>query len=409
MSLADKGDSVQRVDLLVLGASFAGVELLYQLYRRYDRKLTTVVVDRQAAHGYIPLVQERLCGRLAVDDTALDTAAYATSLPHTRFVQAEIVEFSPRTKEVRLASGKRIAGRIVVIALGSAQSPPPSIEGGQRLLTCKLSAPFDAARERLAQVLSGEGDQPHVVVAGGGISGVELAGELAHLDTTRPTGWRTPKVTLVAGGSRLLENLDASVGAKALKALQAQGVTVRLDTRVVAVDDDAVTVKGSAGKEQLPCALAFWGAGVRPAPVLAKLGLPRTEDGWLSVGPSLQCFATADPTHPEIFACGDAVRVEGGQGQWPTMQRAIECLWQAKVVAKNVVRLAKEKPGYPEGIPPMVPHTLRESFPYGVSVGSKSLLVLGGLSMHVPGVTPWFRRFLMRQYILRYTPLPAKP
>ena len=125
------------------------------------------------------------------------------------------------------------------------------------------------------------------------------------------------------------------------------------------------------------------------------------------MGPTLQCFPSADAKRYDIFACGDAVRIEGGEGRWPTMQRAIECLWQAKVVAKNLVKLLKEKKGYPEGLPPLVPHTLRETFPYGVSVGGKSLLVVGGVATHVPGVTHGFRRFLMRQYFARYTPLSA--
>ena len=43
-------------DVLLLGASFAGVELVYQLRRRgAGRKLSLTVVDRQAEHGYIPL------------------------------------------------------------------------------------------------------------------------------------------------------------------------------------------------------------------------------------------------------------------------------------------------------------------------------------------------------------------
>jgi NADH dehydrogenase FAD-containing subunit len=52
-------------DVLVLGASFAGLEVVYQLVRRADRApLRIVAVDKQAAHGYLPLVQERLCGRI---------------------------------------------------------------------------------------------------------------------------------------------------------------------------------------------------------------------------------------------------------------------------------------------------------------------------------------------------------
>ena len=143
--------------------------------------------------------------------------------------------------------------------------------------------------------------------------------------------------------------------------------------------------------------------------MLTRLGLPRTVLGYLEVGPTLQCFPTIEPTHPEIFACGDAVRVVGGTGEWPTMQRAIECLWQAKVVAHNVLALAALGPDVPRGRAVLRPHVLRADFPYGVSIGAHSLIAYGPLSVDLRGLGVWFRRFLMRQYFARYRRGSAAP
>ena len=169
-----------------------------------------------------------------------------------------------------------------------------------------------------------------------------------------------------------------------------------------AVDAEGLELQTASGSQRLPCAAAFWAGGVRPAPVLARLGLPRTSQGYLEVGPTLQCFPTLQPTHPEIFACGDAVRVVGGTGEWPTMQRAIECLWQAKVVAHNVLALAARGPEEPRRHVGLRPHRLRADFPYGVSIGARSLIAYGPLSIDLGLLGVWFRRFLMRQYFARY-------
>ncbi|MCA9694405.1 MAG: hypothetical protein KC636_32815, partial [Myxococcales bacterium] len=135
----------------------------------------------------------------------------------------------------------------------------------------------------------------------------------------------------------------------------------------------------------------------------ARLGLPRTEDGWLAVGPTLQCFPEARPRLPGVFACGDAARVIGGDGAiWPTMQRAIECLWQAELVARSVALLAAAPEGFPSGVPPLPPHRLREDFFHGVSVGARSMIVRGPLAIELGGLAIWFRRFLMRQYFALY-------
>jgi hypothetical protein len=98
----------------------------------------------------------------------------------------------------------------------------------------------------------------------------------------------------------------------------------------------------------------------------------------------------------------------GGDGQWPTMQRAIECIWQAKTVAANALTLLEEREGYPDGVPPLQPHTLRETFFYGVSVGAKSYVAYGSTMFGQPSINRWFRRWLMRQYFARYEPLPGR-
>ncbi len=201
-----------------------------------------------------------------------------------------------------------------------------------------------------------------------------------------------------------MPELAVGVGRKAERALVAQGVDLRLQTRLVEAGQGQVVLRSGDRTEPLSCGLAMWAGGIQPAAVLEGLGLPRTDAGWLAVGPTMQCFATARPTRPDVFACGDAVRVVGGQGQWPTMQRAIECIWQAKVVAKNIARLAEHAPDYPDGVPSLLPHVLRPRFAYGVSLGARSLVVYGAARLDLPGINTWFRRWLMRQYFARYAP-----
>ncbi len=394
-------------DVLILGASFAGIELYHQLRRsRAGRKLNITLVDRQAAHGYIPLCQERLVERLPLDRSALPTARSVVGDPRARYVLGEVAGFDLDTYEAVLTTGERLHGRFVVVALGSVLAPPPGLPGHEHLLGYKLADEFEASHARLAALLGGRpvGEPaPHFVVIGGGVSGVELAGELAHLARVRPAGWVAPRVTLIDGGDRLLRGLCARAGRQSLRQLQAQGVVVRMSTRVLRVDADGLELQTRGGaSEHLPCAGTFWAGGVRPNPVLTRLGLPRTALGYLEVGPTLQCFPTIEPTHPEIFACGDAVRVVGGTGEWPTMQRAIECLWQAKVVAHNVLALAALGPDVPRGRAVLRPHVLRADFPYGVSIGAHSLIAYGPLSVDLRGLGVWFRRFLMRQYFARY-------
>lgn len=397
--------TVRSADILILGASFAGVELLYQIVRLSRGGTPKImVVDRQRTHGYLPLVQERLTRVLQAPQSELDTAHFVDALPGAQFVQGEVEGFDHRTKTVSLADGRQLRARIVVVALGSSAAPPQTLPGHEHLHEYKTADGFARADAALETALSrGGGMQTtKIVVVGGGISGCELAGDLARLARDRPKGWSAPEVTLISASAGLVPGFSPRVGAKAQRILEAQGVCVRQGSRVSQVHAEGLRLAESDGEVELAADLGFWAGGVRPATVLPGLGLPMTCEGWLSVGPTLQCFASAKPTHPEVFACGDAVRVVGANGQWPTMQRAIECIWQAKVVAINTLRLLGVDASYPGGVPVLLPHRLRKHFFYGLSLGERSLVMRGRLMFDVPGLNHTFRRWLMRRYFARY-------
>ena len=106
-------------DVLILGASFAGIEVYHQLRRsRAGRRLAITIVDRQASHGYIPLCQERLLLRLPPARSELATQR-CVHAPGARYLVDEVVGLDPVFREAELASGARVRARFVVIALGS--------------------------------------------------------------------------------------------------------------------------------------------------------------------------------------------------------------------------------------------------------------------------------------------------
>lgn len=373
-----------------------GVELWHQL--RQDprtRGLSLTVVDRQEEHSYIPLIHERLCER--VDErTMLPTREWLERDSALSWVTGEVTAFDPDRREVTLADGARRRGRHVVVALGSSVAAPPRVPGSEHFLAFKLEEERRQSERALVELLtrSSGSEAPHVLIVGGGITGVELAGELAHLAEERPEGWRAPRVTLVDGGARLLAHHAGAASRIACESLLRQGVEVRLETRLEGAEATSATLSCRGETEQVPADLMFWAGGVRPPLALAALGLPLTSDGWLRADATLRPDAERWPT---IFAAGDVCRIHGpDDAVWRTMQRAIECIWQAKVVQRGLVALAANQP-LPE-------HTLREDFPHGVSMGADSMVTFGSEALELGGFAVWFRRFLMRKYLARYEP-----
>ena len=129
-------------------------------------------------------------------------------------------------------------------------------------------------------------------------------------------------------------------------------------------------------------------------PVVALAGLLGCEGDTQEVPDGVAHTDASTSSLEDLGEGRDAAAVVEGGRTWPTMKRAIECLWQAKVVARNVLA-ARSGRG-------LTRHRLREDFAHGVSIGGRSLVVYGGLVVDRPRVNTWFRRFLMRRYFARY-------
>ena len=387
-------------DVLILGASMAGVEVLYQLRKKKrGRALRIAMVDRQEVHGYIPLVQERLSHRLHDGSSRLHTGGYVTSSPNVEMIVGTVERMNSAERRVFLDDGRVVDAAVIVVALGSVVAPPVNrIPGIDAAVGVKFDRQAQDVRERLQRLRAPNGpEQPRVVVVGGGISGVEMAGELAWMSQRSDDLQRPFEVTLVHSGERLLPALCERAGVRAVEHLEAQGVDLRMRARIVEMRSDGVVIEDHVPtlpeRLDMPTDLVVWAGGVRPSPILGNLGIAQ-RDGWLVVDPQLRALDREGLPIEGVFVAGDAACVVENGARWPTMKRAIECLWQGKIAARNV--LVAFEGGRLET------HRLREDFPHGVSIGGHSLVVFGPLVLDMPRINTWFRRFLMRRYFARY-------
>jgi NADH dehydrogenase len=91
------------------------------------------------------------------------------------------------------------------------------------------------------------------------------------------------------------------------------GVEVRCGTMAIAMDDDSITVRGSDGEERIPARTKVWAAGVQASPLAGLLaratGAETDRAGRIAVEPDCTL-----PGHPEVFAIGDMVSLNGLPG-----------------------------------------------------------------------------------------------
>lgn len=150
---------------------------------------------------------------------------------------------------------------------------------------------------------------------------VELCGELSDFFgqiCSKPAGAfqhlaNDISVILVHGGSEVLPAMNKELRDEALEALIAQGVDVRLNTRLQEVGLDYVRLreKGSDEIETIPVGLTCWAAGNAPVPFVQELLSKLPEHaagpgGRINVDKWLRCPTPTPESFGSILVLGDA-------------------------------------------------------------------------------------------------------
>ncbi len=324
--------------VVVIGGGFGGLQAVHKI-RHAPVEVT--LIDRRNFHLFQPLTYQVATGALSSSEIAYPLRAVFKRDRNVHVLLAEVSDFDLDTREVRLRpvddirAPAAIAYDTLIVAGGSRYSyfghdewgafawEVKSLESALNVRGRILSA-FEAAEaeldvERRSAWLT-------FAVVGGGPTGVEMAGQIAELarDTLRsefdsidPRG--TCRILLIEAMDRILTSFPPSLSARAVRSLDRLGVTTRLDSTVVGIDEESITVDSGAGKlERIPARVVIWAAGVTASTLARRLGeLTGAEvdrAGRVAVEPDLTL-----PGHPEVFAIGDMVRVRQPDGSVQTM------------------------------------------------------------------------------------------
>ncbi|MBF8194235.1 FAD-dependent oxidoreductase [Nonomuraea sp. K274] len=270
--------------ILVLGGGYTGVAAAIRTARGTRRTGGKVTLVNASPRFTERLRLHQTAAGESLPDHSLDEVLAGTGVV---FVRGRVAELDPGRHEVRLDDGRVLGYDKLIYALGTLTdaSVPGVTEHAYTYADHEQAV-------RLAERLDAL-DTGTVIVAGGGLTGVESAAELAE---ARP---RLRVVLLTRGrpgammGDRARAYLDA--------ALDRLGVEVRTGADIAKVLPGAVEL---AGGELIHSDVTLWTTGTRGLPVAARSGLALDARDRIVVDSALRSVS-----HPDVYAVGDAAAV----------------------------------------------------------------------------------------------------
>lgn len=282
---------------VVLGASAAGINGVREL-RRLDPESEIILVSRDREIYSRCILHHYLGGIRDKEGICFAEPDFEARYRVKWYKGMSCTGLDAEAREIIISGGIRIGYDRLLIATGSRTSLPP-VEGLGQAGGVYGFHNLDEVEQIKDRALP----QEHIVVMGGGLTGVDAAMGFLHMGK---------KVELVELAERLLvKQLDKRSASTYETALKDRGIRLHLGTGITRVccgpDGNIASIQLSDGQE-LPCTMLVVTAGVRP------------NIGFLEgTGVELDRFGLVIDSHgrtniPEIFGAGD---VTGRSPIWP--------------------------------------------------------------------------------------------
>ena len=318
--------------VIIAGGGYAGIQVALMLEYLLRGSYTKIsLIDKNAYHTLLPSLPEIISKR------GFSIIDYADIIQGKRieFIQAIITNIDLHKKSIDITDLKNnnhssLKYDFLAMSLGS-QPFLPNIEGLKEHAFL-FNTIQDA--QRIAERISDPSLSGNIVIAGGGATGVELAGEIASVinKQQQKSKAKSSNVNIILVSPHILSGFPDSAVSWVKAYLGSLGVRLLLcsECHVSKVKPNMIYLKNGT---HVTYTMFIWTGGVSASSLLKMTGLKIGEKGRVVVDKYLQAEGMQD-----VFVVGDAALVLDSKGKaLPTNAYFAE--QHGRIAAQNIYAL----------------------------------------------------------------------
>ena len=336
-------------DIVVLGAGYGGITATLRLAKLF-RKIGGFrihLVDRHPYHLLETRLHEAAARRAEVTIPILGILKRKNVVFHL----TEILKIDLGKNKI-IGIDQEIIFDSLVIALGSKTDfydipglKQHALELKTHPDTLKIRDRIERMFARAAGIADKKGRRPFLtfVIGGGGLTGVELAAELAEFVLELCRKYRVeqnePRLVLIEAKNSILPNLKENLIQRTKKELVEKNVEILESTRVESFEPGEIKISPGG---ILQAHTLIWTGGIRVSNLMSASGLETGPLGRVIVDQFLEV-----KNFPGVFAIGDNALAKNPKTGAPVPAAAQFALQQGRLAAYNVYAHILRKPKKP--------------------------------------------------------------
>ena len=332
-----------KTKIIVIGGGYAGLRVIEKLSQNQDLELT--LLDKNPYHYMQTDVYDLIANEDDFAGVSVDLFTYCMGFENVTFLKQEVSNVDFDTNKV-ITDTQRLTYDYLVIAVGSRTKFAANVEGlrehayGIKALhrAMYFKQKFEMSLFKKVDE-SGTSCTPlSIVIAGAGLSGVEIAAQMASFSKEfykrNHFICRKLNIVLINAAKHILKGLDEALVQKSEKRLLKLGVIIKNNAKVVSLTKKSVQL--SSG-EVLAMDFMIFAGGIEPNGLIYNLEVEKTERGFLQTNEYLQLTE-----YQNSFALGDATTLyRDGEALAPTADIAEQ---MAELCAKNILKAIQKEP-----------------------------------------------------------------
>ncbi len=333
--------------VVIIGAGFAGLKLARKLNNHSNYNIT--LIDKNNYHQFQPLFYQVATASLDASNISFPLRKIFQKSKNVRIKIAEVNKVIVERNEIETNIGN-IAYDYLVIATGADTNYFGNTNVMNNAFPMKTTVEALQLRNQIIQNFEDAATTNssielekllHIVIVGGGPTGIELSGALAEmkkyiLPKEYPEiDFKKMNIYLLEGSNRVLGAMSDGSSKKSSHYLEKMGVVVKTNTIVKDYDGKQVLLQDG---NIIPSALVIWAAGIK-GNVLNGLDPQLIVRGnRIKVDEYSNVIGTNN-----VFALGDIAYMETTKYPKGHPQLASVAIDQAKNLANNLKKMLNEK------------------------------------------------------------------
>ncbi|MCK4875864.1 MAG: FAD-dependent oxidoreductase [Sulfurimonas sp.] len=340
-----KGQYLYKNKIIVIGGGYAGLRTVEKLAKNPQNEI--ILLDKNPYHFMQTEVYDLIANEEDFAQVTVDLFTFCTGFGgNVVFYKQDVTNIDFKKKRV-ITSINRFSYDYLVIAVGSRTKFMSNIIGirehayGIKALhrAMYFKQKFEMSLFKRVDESGTSCHALNIIIAGGGLSGVEIAAQMASFSKEFYSHnnfiCRKLNIVIVNSGEHILRGIDKKLVIASDKRLKELEVIIKNKRKVVEVTKNSV--KLSCG-EIMPMDFMIFAGGIEPNHLVHELDIDKNERGYIVSNKYLQT-----QNYKDAFTIGDCTTIYDHNNEVvpPTADTAEQ---MAEICAKNITNLIKNRP-----------------------------------------------------------------